>query len=361
VNFGDERFSDHFWKKLSPCPMSGCWLYTWELMSDDNRHFRAMINGRDTRVHVELAKAIGLFQGDAGHRLIRKCGNDICCNPYHLARGIRSKTIERDLAGQRFGHWLVIQRVENQPRNTGSYRRLWLCECKCGTRRNVRESTLAHDGIKSCGCATRRNTSMPWLVVDLTGRRFGLLTVVKQAETVRRGESAWFVRCDCGKEKVVSGSGNLRRAKSCGCVNANRTHGAARRKKDGEIRRMGEYGVWMGMIRRCIDPKTPRYADYGGRGITVSERWRGSSGYVNFLSDVGHRPPGKKNGRAIWSLDRIDPNGNYEPGNVRWATQREQMQNTRTAKERVAAVLDKFKDAAPSVVEAIRRELLGAA
>lgn len=101
---------------------------------------------------------------------------------------------------------------------------------------------------------------------------------------------------------------------SCGCVKArgaNRTHGMSG---------TSEYAIWEGIVRRCTNPRVKEWALYGGRGITVCDRWRAS--FVNFLADVGARPSKRH------SIDRYpDRNGNYEPGNVRWATQREQMRN----------------------------------
>jgi hypothetical protein len=80
-----------------------------------------------------------------------------------------------------------------------------------------------------------------------------------------------------------------------------------------------EYGVWQAMIHRCTNPRNPQFKDYGGRGITVCERWRK---YVNFSRDMGPRPLGL-------TLDRINNDGNYEPGNCRWATRSEQQRNSR--------------------------------
>lgn len=80
--------------------------------------------------------------------------------------------------------------------------------------------------------------------------------------------------------------------------------------------------MWNHMTRRCLAPSAEGYESYGGRGITVCERWLGRDGFLNFITDVGKRPPGT-------SLDRIDVNGNYEPGNVRWATPKQQARNKR--------------------------------
>jgi hypothetical protein len=81
------------------------------------------------------------------------------------------------------------------------------------------------------------------------------------------------------------------------------------------------YRSWAGMLQRCRNPNNPRYRDYGGRGITVCERW---SSFVNFLADMGERPPGK-------TLDRRDVDGNYEPHNCTWSTPKEQHANRRKA------------------------------
>lgn len=88
------------------------------------------------------------------------------------------------------------------------------------------------------------------------------------------------------------------------------------------------YRAWCAIIQRCENDKNPSYPRYGGRGVIVDARWRSEFGFENFLADVGERPSGAENGRALWSLDRF-PNrhGNYEPGNVRWATNEMQAQN----------------------------------
>lgn len=94
----------------------------------------------------------------------------------------------------------------------------------------------------------------------------------------------------------------------------------------GNIKFTVEHRAWVGMRRRCYYPKHTSYKYYGARGVEVSPRWLGENGFRNFLADVGHRPAGKT------SLDRIDNDGNYEPGNVRWADQTEQNLNRRLMK-----------------------------
>lgn len=150
-------------------------------------------------------------------------------------------------------------------------------------------------------------------LVDLSGQVFGKLTVVARAGGGGKGKAAsWTCRCECGQTTVASRS-NLRngRTASCGCAEGGRTHGRTASR---------EYSSWRGMKNRCLNPNTTGYENWGGRGITVDPRWAAS--FEAFFKDMGERPAGH-------SLDRINPDGNYEPGNCRWATRHTQRVNRR--------------------------------
>lgn len=151
-------------------------------------------------------------------------------------------------------------------------------------------------------------------LIDLTGRRYGILTVISRETNDKCGNRRWLCRCACGVKKAIHAS-NLPRIQSCGCLKAklngdkHRTHGQS--KTD-------IYLIWQAMINRCERPETDSYPRYGGRGIRVCDRWRSS--FEDFKSDMGWRPFGT-------SLERKNRDGNYEPSNCKWATAKEQGRN----------------------------------
>jgi hypothetical protein len=154
-------------------------------------------------------------------------------------------------------------------------------------------------------------------------QRFGRLVVVADAPSTANGRYV-EVLCDCGTRKTAR-LADLRRSKivSCGCAQRERvallkaSHGHA---SGGTT---PTYVTWKAVIARCSNENNPNWGKYGGRGIGICQRWRSS--FDSFLEDMGERPPGT-------SIDRIDVNGSYEPGNCRWATTEAQNQNRRSTR-----------------------------
>lgn len=160
-------------------------------------------------------------------------------------------------------------------------------------------------------------------LVDLTGQRFGRLVIVERVENSGK-KPAWLCRCDCGATKIADGgrlkSGGVR---SCGCLRREwgstmrRNHASHGHTVGGSL--TTTYRTWSGMIQRTTNPRCDDWHNYGGRGITVCDRWRT---FASFLADMGERPAGL-------TLDRVDNDRGYEPGNCRWATKSEQQRNQR--------------------------------
>lgn len=165
----------------------------------------------------------------------------------------------------------------------------------------------------------------------MIGRTFGRLTVIVRVSSppgsrAQRKRIKWMCMCLCGSVKVVLNEHLLSgRSSSCGCLRRELMGAIGRgRLRHGAAvhgRETPEFRVWMGMKQRCYAMKSPAWDRYGGRGIAVCARWLES--FENFLSDMGRRPS------PDLSLDRINNDGNYEPGNCRWATRKEQNANRR--------------------------------
>lgn len=211
--------------------------------------------------------------------------------------------------GDTFGRWTALE--EYVPGNLHI-----LCRCECGTERTVHVDALRRGASRSCGCLRYgrpwvrewRSPENPYL---RTGMLFGRLTLLEDAV---RSTDRVLSRCACGKEVThLAASIKSGDARSCGCYR--KTHGLSGHPL---------YHIWHGIYSRTCNPDDKAYPHYGGRGIQMCERWQGlPDGLLNFAADVGERPPGM-------SLDREDNDGNYEPGNVRWATAKTQGNNKRT-------------------------------
>lgn len=216
-----------------------------------------------------------------------------------------------NLVGQKFGRWTVVERETNRSRP------YWRCECECGESRAVSQQSLLRGLSASCGCF--RSEKAKQKLIDMIGLRFGSLVVISRSSHRSGKHVTWECACDCGNKSVVSGT-KLRsgHTKSCGCakvaeiVKRSLTHGKCMTP---------EYRVWTGIKSRCFGKKTRSYKDYGGRGVTMCKKWRDS--FEAFYDDMGPRPS------PDHSIERLDNDGNYEPGNCVWATRCIQCRNKR--------------------------------
>lgn len=212
----------------------------------------------------------------------------------------------KNLVGEKFGKLTVL---EYSGKNDKGYH-FWKCKCECGNQVIVNGKSLRNGHTKSCGCIHRAK--------DLTGKKFGKLTVVKKVERKNRSNQ-WLCKCDCGKE-VVCYQYNLERgtSTSCGCLRS--YYAKKTRSCHGES--TGKfYKKWSSIKTRCYNKNTPCYKNYGGRGIKMCDEW---------LDFWNFREWAYKNGYSEGlTLERIDVNGNYEPSNCKWIPMKEQAINKR--------------------------------
>lgn len=243
------------------------------------------------------------------------CGNVISVMQGALKSG-KTKSCgclrNEDLTGKRFGKLIVLGRSEKKGRG-----KFWHCKCDCGTELDVITEHLKSGHTRSCGCIR---------AIDITGKKFGRLIALKKTEKRdSSGNVYWLCKCDCGGEIETQGR-FLRNGlvKSCGCAqiehakNMNRKHGKSRSRI---------YSIWIAMKLRCFSENDANYYKYGGRGISVCQKWIGEHGFENFYKwaiENGYDDE--------LTIDRINVDGNYEPSNCRWTTPKEQMQNTRRSR-----------------------------
>lgn len=231
--------------------------------------------------------------------------------------------------GQRFGRLAVLEEVTKfRPSGAVPAAR---CICDCGAETIVDVHSLRRS-IRSCGCLKRMGTmsetfrstrGRPRLFQVEPGQRFGRLVVQREMKNAKGKWQAVCI-CDCGTESIVT-LHNLKSgiSTSCGC---RRQQNAVRMSSKNATHALSgheHYARWRNMLRRCEEPTDRKYPSYGARGISVCDEWHDVATFVTYLDEVlGPRPAGA-------SLDRIDNDGNYEPGNVRWATPLMQRHNQR--------------------------------
>lgn len=234
----------------------------------------------------------------------------------------------KDLTGMKFNRLTVVSFSHTDKHK----KKKWNCICECGNETKLITSQLTNNYVKSCGCLQKekardsiKNIIPKENFVDLTGQKFGRLTVISLSER-KYSHRHWLCKCGCGnKRSVREGYLKTGRTKSCGCYNRevssekNTKHGQSHQDKKFTT----EYQAWANMIKRCTNPKANGYEYWGGRGITVCDRWKDFS---NFFEDMGKKPTKEH------SLDRIDNNKGYSPDNCKWSNKSEQVINRRVQK-----------------------------
>lgn len=231
-----------------------------------------------------------------------------------------------DLTGQKFGRLTVISKGNGYYTKGGQYKTTWLCRCECGNIREFASEKLRKGHTKSCGCLLKENTKNINFD-DITGQRFGRLTVIRFLEQHEREDyrRQWLCKCDCGNE-IQANSSKLRsgHTRSCGCIVKEKI-GNVNKKYKHTSKRL--YSVYKSMIDRCYNPKIREYHNYGGRGIEVYEDWKNNyDAFAEWALATGYD---QNAGHGDCTLDRKDVDKGYTPDNCRWVTNQVQQNNRR--------------------------------
>ena len=259
------------------------------------------------KIYYECKCKCGNTKNIASTNLTKKVKPQTSCGCSKFNNPKRLKSV----LGQTFDRLTVTKELPTVP---GELHRRCLCKCSCGTKNfNTLVYNLTNGKTFSCGCISKekRDKVQPGMV-------FGRLTVIKFHKLKRLPKSTWKCICKCGNKIETTATflttGNTQ---SCGCLRKDllTVHGHALNNDHSRT-----YTTWGAMKARCYNKKHKFYKNYGGKGVTICQRWLNS--FSLFLQDMGKRPKGK-------TIDRIDPFGNYEPDNCRWAGKYTQGSNKR--------------------------------
>lgn len=253
-----------------------------------------------------------------------------------------------DLTGCRFGKLVVLGYDHSEKK-----KRYWKCQCDCGNTSVVPTAQLKYGNTSSCGCG-----KVPE-IIDLTGKRFGRLTVIRKLDHNPGEDIKWECVCDCGNRKSISGH-SLKKGNtlSCGCLQREAASMVVLSRADpaGPRHKSRLYKVWKGMRARCNNPNHSSYPTYGGKGIRVCQEWEDYSVFRSWALESGY----DENAPYMsCTLDRIDRNGNYSPDNCRWVDSKTQSRNTErnvileygNEKYIAADLADKFGKSRHTVIE----------
>lgn len=231
-----------------------------------------------------------------------------------------------DLTGKKFHKLTVIAKGNGYYTKGGQYKTTWICQCDCGNVKEIASEKIRKGHTQSCGCVRKQKIANVNFD-DITGKKFGRLTVVRFLQPEEREDyrRQWLCRCECGNEVQVNSS-KLRNGHtmSCGCVNAEKI-GNLNKKYEHTSRRL--YTVYKGMLSRCYDKKHREYHNYGKRGIVVCQEWRDDfDKFAEWAYKNGYEENAKFHD---CTLDRKDVDKGYDPTNCRWVTNQVQQNNRR--------------------------------